>query len=94
VPTWHDFRRNNEGDPGDDDEETARQVGLEQDRCPASDQLDLEFKEDCEQSSLLSKNLCTYVWLIPNLNFMVDRYKLSAKNLEFFLKTNVLIFLA
>jgi hypothetical protein len=55
VPTWHDFRRNNEGDPGDDDEETTRQVGLEQDRCPASDQLDLEFKEDCEQSSLLSK---------------------------------------
>ena len=41
-PTWHDFRRDDEGDPGDDDEEAARQVRLQQHRRPPTDQVDLE----------------------------------------------------
>ena len=46
LPTWHDFRRDDEGDPGDDDEEAARQVRLQQHRRPTPDQVDLQEEKN------------------------------------------------
>ena len=42
FPTWHNFRRHDERDPGDHDEEAAGQVGLQQHRGPPADQVYLK----------------------------------------------------
>ena len=36
CPTWHHFRRDDERDPGDDDEQPRREVDLEEDGGPTA----------------------------------------------------------
>ena len=54
LPTWDDFRRDDEGDPGDDDEEAARQVRLQQHRRPTPDQVDLQEEKNKRVDYLLA----------------------------------------
>ena len=42
CPTWHNFWRNDERNPRDDDEETAGQVGLKQHWGTSANQVDLQ----------------------------------------------------
>ena len=58
--TWNDFWWDDEGDPGDDDEEAGGEVDLQQHRGPPPVQLNLQIKlitlVYSQYSSLLTRN--------------------------------------